>query len=82
MGLWESGGGFLRKFPFYEDYLLKNSHLIIYTLSLTSNLTDDSPLLDKLNQLISLTRETWKAIPSSSGNSNRPKELVLLTKAD
>jgi len=30
----ESGGSFLKKFPFYTNYLVKNSHIIVYMLPL------------------------------------------------
>jgi len=34
LALWESGGSFLKKFPFYQQYLLKDADIVIYMLSL------------------------------------------------
>ena len=33
-GFWESGGSFLKKFPFYNQYLIKNAQIVIYMISL------------------------------------------------
>ena len=74
--LWESGGSFLKKFPFYNDYLLKNSHLIVYMISL---LSDDNPI-ERLTTLVQSTRQTWKK--TTTQKITKLNEIVLLTKAD
>ena len=47
-GFWESGGAFLKKFPFFNQYLLKNSNLVVYMVSLTQ----DESIIERLSQLI------------------------------
>ncbi|CDW74509.1 UNKNOWN [Stylonychia lemnae] len=76
-GLWESGGSFLKKFPFYNQYLLKNANLIVYMVSLAS----DENLLERLQNLVTQTREQWNKLKSQE-NIDKMREVVLLTKAD
>ena len=52
--LWETGGTFLKKYPFYQGQLLKEANLIFYFLSLDSLQPDT--LLERLGALITETR--------------------------
>lgn len=70
--LWESGGTFLRKFPFYSHYLLKDSDIIVYTISLAHQ--SEENLTDRIKAVVTQGR--------SQIEGRQPKEIVLLTKAD
>eukprot|EP00347_Sterkiella_histriomuscorum_P023171 403335682 len=76
-GLWESGGSFLKKFPFYNQYLLKDANVVIYMLSLTL----DENLSEKAKLLIEETRTQFQNYRSQNSNQNL-NEILLLTKVD
>ena len=71
LALWESGGAFLKKFPFYLEYLLKDSNIVIYMHSLAV----EDLLIERIEASIKMTRSHLK-------QKNLPKEILLMTKVD
>jgi len=52
---WEGGGAFLRKFPFYSQYILKNADIVIYCVAFPELQSQE-----QLTALVTQTRENWE----------------------
>lgn len=72
---WESGGAFVKKFPFYIENLVKNARIVIYMFA-----APDFHSVDDLTNHVTHTRKVWER--SLEKKYKKLLEFVYITKTD